>query len=81
MAKDSTDTATLDFVDASKHGGRRAGAGRKKGATRPKKQPAWRVTDEAIEAIKKAAEDTGHKAGDILDWAMKNHKKIPKNLD
>ena len=53
---------------------------RKKGPTKPKKQPAWRVSEEAINAIKKAAKETGHKEGDILDWVMKNHKKIPKNM-
>mgnify|MGYP000619216777 CR=1 FL=1 len=78
-----------EFVDDKKiedqivkpsRGGYRAGAGRKKGNTAPRKQPSWRVSAEAIEAIKLAAEASNHSAGDVLDWVMKNHKTIPENI-
>lgn len=84
MAKDATDKATLDLLAKPKQGGYRSGAGRKtnleKGKAPPRKQPSWRVSEEAINAIKLAAESSGHKPGDVLDWVMKNHKKIPKNI-
>ena len=80
MAKDETDKATIDFLAKPSRGGYRPGAGRKKGDTKPRKQPTWRVSEEAIETIRNAAEESGHKAGDVLDWVMKNHKTIPKKL-
>jgi len=80
MAKDLNDAVTKDLIDKPKRGGYRPGSGRKKGSTKPRKQPAWRVSQEAIEAINKAADISGHSCGDILDWVMKNHKKIPNKL-
>lgn len=79
MAKDISDSATMDLIKPGR-GGYRSGAGRKKGEDPPKKQPSWRVSQEAIDAIKKVALETDKAPGDILDWVMKNHKKIPKNL-
>ncbi len=80
MAKDTADKRTQDFLEVPTRGGFRPGSGRKKGDTEPRKQPSWRVSSEAIEAIRAAAEELGHKPGDVLDWVMKNHKKIPKNI-
>lgn len=67
-------------LSSSAHGGRRTGAGRKKGNTQPKKQPRWRVSEEANNNIEKLAKETGHKEGEILNWLMLNPKKIPKEI-
>ncbi len=80
MAKDLTDKATVDMLARPKHGGARPGAGRKPGDTPPRKQPPWRVFPEAIAIIKAAADSSGHSPGDVLNWVMTHHKKIPKNI-
>ncbi len=80
MAKDSADKLTTDMLKATGRGGARPGAGRKPGDRPPRKQPSWRVSQEAIESIVDAAEESGHSPGDVLDWVMKNHRKIPKKL-
>ena len=51
-----------------------------KGIMPPRKQPPWRISESAIELVKQLSGDTGHTPGDLLDWIIKNHKKIPKNI-
>jgi len=80
MAKDKNDTATNDLLN-KRRGGFRPNSGRKKGKDKPRKQAPWRVSEEAIKAVTDAAKETGHSEGNILNWAMKNMKKIPNKLD
>lgn len=62
-------------------GGFRAGAGRHPGKKEPRnKNITWRVTETAIETVKKNAEKKGLAEGEILNWLMINHGEIPDNL-
>jgi hypothetical protein len=81
MAKDTKDKITVDLLAGVGRGGARRGAGRKPGKQPPRKPVPWRVSEEALNAITTAAEKAGHKPGDVLDWIMLNHKRVPEIFD
>ena len=66
MPKDKDDTATIDMLNPNKHGGYRAGSGRKKGS---------------IQNIENLVEDKNYSAAELLDYIMKKQEKAPDNLD
>jgi len=61
-------------------GGAGRNQGRKPSGEEPRKQPTQRVSKEARDNILKIAIESGHKPGDVLDWVMKNPKRLPKKL-
>ena len=80
MPKDKDDTATIDMLNPNKHGGYRAGSGRKKGGAQ-KIKLGWAVTSDAKSNIEALAEDKNYSAAELLDYIMKKQKKAPDNLD
>lgn len=80
MAKDRTDTATIDLLNPNPHGGFRRGAGRKKSVIQ-KVKIGWHITKEARDHLETLVDGKPYSPSELIDYLIKNTQSCPSSLD